>query len=41
MMIGTMGTIDTSPTSIRMFAILILGVVWFYILNHPPQEEDD
>ncbi len=29
------GTIDTSPSSIRMFAIIILGVVWFYILNHP------
>jgi len=38
-MIGTIGTIDTSPSSIRMFAILILGVIWFYILNHPGDEE--
>ena len=36
-----MGTIDTSPSSLRMFAILILGVVWFYILNHPVNDEDD
>jgi hypothetical protein len=35
------GTIDTSPSSIRMFAIIILGVVWFYILNHPVKDEDD
>ena len=25
--------IDTSPTSIRTFAIIVLGVVWFYLLN--------
>jgi hypothetical protein len=25
--------IDTSPDSIRMFAIIVLGVVWFYLLN--------
>ncbi len=25
--------IDTSPDSIRIFAIIILGVVWFYLLN--------
>ena len=36
-----MGTIDTSPSSLRMIAILILGVVWFYILNHPVKDEDD
>jgi len=35
-----MGTIDTSPSSIRMFAIIILGVVWFYILNHPAEDEE-
>ncbi len=34
------GTIDTSPSSIRMFAIIILGVVWFYILNHPAEDHD-
>jgi len=25
--------IDTSPDSIRMFAIIVLGMVWFYLLN--------
>jgi len=25
--------IDTSPESIRLFAIIILSVVWFYLLN--------
>ncbi len=35
------GTIDTSPSSIRMFAILILVVVWFYILNHPSEDENE
>ena len=25
--------IDTSPSSIRMFAIIVMGVVWFYLLN--------
>ena len=25
--------IDTSPASIRMLVILVLGVVWFYLLN--------
>ena len=25
--------IDTSPDSIRLFAIIVLGVVWFYLLN--------
>jgi hypothetical protein len=25
--------IDTSPSSIRMFAVIVLGVVWFYLLN--------
>jgi len=33
------GTIDTSPSSIRTFIILVLGLVWFYILCHPPEEE--
>jgi len=35
-----MGTIDTSPSSIRMFAVLVLGLVWFYILCHPPEDDD-
>ena len=34
------GTIDTSPSSLRTFAILVMGIVWFYILLHPPVEED-
>ena len=25
--------IDTSPASIRTFAIIVLGVIWFYLLN--------
>ena len=25
--------IDTSPSSIRTFVIIVLGVVWFYLLN--------
>jgi len=32
------GTIDTSPDSIRLFCILILGVTWVYILNHPTED---
>jgi hypothetical protein len=35
-----MGTIDTSPSSIRTFAILIMGIVWFYILCHPPEDNE-
>ncbi len=34
------GTIDTSPSSIRLFVIMILGIVWIYILNHPPENEE-
>jgi len=33
--------IDTSPSSIRMFAILVLGVVWFYLLNTELRSRDD
>ncbi len=25
--------INTSPDSIRVFFIIVLGVVWFYLLN--------
>jgi len=25
--------IDTSPDSIRLFVVMILGIVWFYLLN--------
>jgi len=35
-----MGTIDTSPSSIRMFTVLVLGLVWFYILCHPAEEDE-
>jgi len=24
--------IDTSPSSIRVFCIMVMGVVWFYLL---------
>ena len=34
--------IDTSPTSIRTFAIIVLGIVWFYLLNqHLRDNESD
>jgi len=32
--------IDTSPDSIRLFAIIILSVVWFWVLNHPAKDND-
>jgi len=31
--------IDTSPSSLRLFAIIILGVLWIYILNHPADDD--
>ncbi len=31
--------IDTSPSSLRLMAILVLGVVWFYILCHPATDD--
>jgi len=30
--------IDTSPSSIRMFLILVMGIMWVYILNHPVED---
>jgi len=30
--------IDTSADSIRLFAILVLGIVWVYIFNYPTQD---
>ncbi len=33
--------IDTSPDSIRTFAIIVLGVIWFYLLNQQLREGDD
>ena len=35
-----MGTIDTSPSSIRLFIVLILGLAWIYIFFHPPEDEE-
>ncbi len=34
------GTIDTSWSSIRLALIMIMGVAWVYILNHPGEEDD-
>jgi len=31
--------IDTSPSSIRIFFIIVLGIVWLWLLNHPSEEE--
>ena len=33
--------IDTSPESIRLFAIIVLGVIWFYLLNVELRSKDD
>ncbi len=34
--------IDTSPDSIRVFSIIVLAVVWFYLLNqHLRDNESD
>jgi len=35
-----LGTIDTSPTSIRFALIIILFFTWLYILNHPAEDDD-
>ncbi len=32
--------IDTSPSSIRAFVIIVLGVVWFYLLNQQLRENE-
>jgi len=29
--------IDTSLDSIRVFAIMVLGIVWLWLLNHPEE----
>jgi|TARA_E500000331_G_C17015413_1_gene608292 hypothetical protein len=34
------GTIDTSPTSIRFALIIVLFFTWIYIYNHPSEEEE-
>ena len=37
--------IDTSPSSLRILAIMIMGVVWFWLvidtIQNPGNEEDD
>jgi len=33
--------IDTSPDSIRIFSIIVLGVVWFFLLNQHLNESDN
>jgi len=35
------GYIDTSWSSIRTFAILIMAVVWFYLLNQELRNRDE
>ena len=32
--------IDTSPDSIRVFSIIVLGVAWFYLLNEELKNRD-
>jgi hypothetical protein len=34
-------TIDTSWTSIRVALIMVLGVIWFYLLNEQLRSSDD
>jgi len=33
--------IDTSPSSIRVALIMVMGVVWFYLLNQYIREDND
>ena len=33
------GTIDTSPSSLRTFAILVMGLIWIYLFLHPPKDD--
>ncbi len=35
------GTIDTSPSSLRTFAILVMGIIWFYLLNVELRSRDE
>ena len=37
----SLSTIDTSPGSIRIFLILVLSMVWFYLLNVQLWSDDD
>ena len=33
--------IDTSPSSIRVALIMVMGVVWFYLLNQHLRDSDE
>ena len=33
--------IDTSPDSIRIFVIIVLGVIWFFLLNQHLRESKE
>jgi len=33
--------INTSPDSVRVFAIMVLAMVWFYIFNQWLRERND
>jgi len=33
--------IDTSPSSIRVFAIIVLGIVWLYLFNQEIGSNDE
>ena len=35
------GTIDTSPSSIRVALIMVMAVVWFYLLNVELRSRDE
>tara|TARA_B100000287_G_scaffold7062_1_gene6905 strand:+ start:692 stop:808 length:117 start_codon:yes stop_codon:yes gene_type:complete len=37
----TLAAIDTSWSSIRVALIMILGVIWFYLLNEQLRSGDD
>jgi len=29
--------IDTSPDSIRLFAVIVLGLIWVWVFNQPTE----
>ncbi len=36
-----MGTIVVNADSIRIFCIMVLGVIWFYLLNQELRSRDE
>ena len=36
-----MGTIVVNAENIRLFCIIVLGTVWFFLLNEHLRNEDD